>query len=343
MSDSRPRVRVARAASIASLATLLVATLAACWWPSTVDAEDRVLIRGNYYRERSTRVLQPYISFSKDLPDERLTIGADYLMDVISSASIGAAALQLGGDKVFTEMRHEATIRVASRLQDWSVGSFFRYSTETDYESKTVGLSLARELRQKTITLGANYAYTFDRAFRILANIPGTRIPWKSKVPTPEDPTEFVDGPSNLLQVHNLSLGYNQVLTRTLLASLQLEGSLGRGPQENPYRRVRNGMEEVHPLLRRRVAVSGSARYAIPKARLVLEPRYRFSADDWAIRSHAPQFRVHLRAIPTLSLRARYRYYTQTASDFWVASGDYPATARYRTADPKMGAFDSHT
>jgi len=317
--------------------------LAAMSWPSSVDAEDRILIRGNYYRERSTRILQPYISFSKDLPDERLTIGADYLMDVISSASIGAAALQLGGDKVFTEIRHEATLRVASRLGDWSVGSFVRYSTETDYESNTFGLSLARAVRQKTITLGANYAYTNDRAFRILANVPGVRIPWKSKVPTEGDPSDFVDGPSNVLQVHIFSLGYSQVLSRTLLAFLQLEGSHARGPQENPYRRVRNGMEEVHPLLRRRLAISGSARYAVPKARIVFEPRYRFSADDWGIRSHAPQLRLHVRVLPELSLRARYRYYMQTGSVFWSPTGDYGAADRYRTADPKMGAFDSHT
>lgn len=328
---------------LAAAAALLLAALFVVWWPSPVDADDRILIRGNYYRERSTRVLQPYISFSKDLPDERLTIGADYLMDVISSASIGAAALQLGGDKVFTEMRHEAVLRVASRLREWSLGSFFRYSTETDYESRSVGLSLARELRQKTITLGANYAYTHDRAFRILANVPGVRIPWKSKVPSEDDPTDFVDGPTNVLQVHNASLGYNHVLTRTLLASLQVEGSHARGPQENPYRRVRNGMEEVHPLLRRRLAVSGSARYAIPKARLALEPRYRFSADDWGVRTHAPQLRLHARVLPELSLRARYRYYIQNAAEFWSPTGDYAATDRYRTADPKMGAFDSHT
>ena len=74
-----------RFARAAALAALLLAALAVLSWPSPVDAEDRILIRGNYYRERSTRVLQPYISFSKDLPDERLTIGADYLMDVIST------------------------------------------------------------------------------------------------------------------------------------------------------------------------------------------------------------------------------------------------------------------
>ena len=300
-------------------------------------------MRGNYYRERSTRVLQPYISFSKDLPDERLTLGADYLMDVISSASIGAAALQLGGDEVFTEMRHEASIRASSVLNLWQFGGFFRYSTETDYESRSGGVSVARELRQRTINLALNYTYTRDRAYRILANVPGVRSPWSSRVPAGDGSDEFVDGPSNLVQVHNLGLGFSQVLSSRALVTLQLEGNAGRGPMENPYRRVRNGMEEVHPLVRRRIATSGSARYAIPKARLVLEPRYRFSADDWDIVTHAPQLRIHARIVPTLSLRARYRYYTQTAAYFWNASGDYAATDRYRTADPKMGRFDSHT
>ena len=307
------------------------------------DAEDRLLIRGNYYRERSTRVLQPYISFSKDLPDARLTLGADYLMDVISSASIGAAALQLGGDKVFTEMRHESTLRLSSQLDLWSFGGFFRYSSETDYNSRALGISLARALREKTITLGLNYTYARDRAYRILANVPGARSPWKSKVPTFEGSDEFVDGPSNLVQVHNAGLSYTQVLSSTSLVSVQIEGSHARGPQENPYRRVRNGMEEVHPLLRRRIAASGSARLAVPRARLVVEPRYRFTVDDWDITTHAPQLRLHARLLPELSARARYRYYTQSAAFFWNADGEYGATDRYRTADPKMGRFDSHT
>lgn len=320
----------------------LVAFVACLVLSGHARAEDRLTVRGQYYREDSTRVLQPLISFSKDLPDERVTVGVDYLMDVISSASIAAAAGALGGDMVFTEMRHEATFRVGSQLGPWGFGSFFRYSNETDYSSRALGFSFSRELRQRTITLSGAYSYTNDRHFRILPNVPGARSPWKSKVFN--DGGAYVDGPSNLVQVHYGNLGYTHVLTRKLLASLQVEGSVGTGPQENAYRTVGNDTPEVHPLLRQRVAASGSLYYFIPRARLTLEPHYRFYADDWDIQAHKAEARVHVRVAKHLRLRARYRYYLQSEAFFFQRDqGAYAPTDRYRTADPKMGDYDSHT
>ena len=307
--------------------------------PARASAEDRVLIRGNYYRETSTRVLQPQISYSKDLPDERLTLGVDYLMDVISSASIGAGALQLGGDEIFTEMRHEATLRVGSRIGDWGLGSFFRYSNETDYNSRAFGLSVSRDLAQRTVTLSGSYSYANDRAFRIRGF--GDRVAWKSLVPRGDG--SVVNGPTNLVESHYLSLGYTQVWTRWMLSVVTVEGTVTNGPQDNPYRRSTNQVEEVHPLLRRRFATTGAFKFAIPKARMVIEPRYRFYQDDWAVTAHAIDTRLHFRVVKPLRLRLRYRYYTQDDSFFVRQDGNYLVSDRYRTADPKMLAFRSHT
>ena len=44
-------------------------------------------VRGNYYSEASTRVLAPVVYVEKDVPDERFTIGAEYLLDAVTSAS----------------------------------------------------------------------------------------------------------------------------------------------------------------------------------------------------------------------------------------------------------------
>ncbi len=323
--------------TIAILTLLCVALFSA-----PARAEDRLTVRGQYYREDSTRVLQPLISFSKDLPDERATVGVDYLMDVISSASIAAAAAALGGDQVFTEMRHEATLRVGSKLGPWGFGSFFRLSNETDYSSRALGFSFSRELRQRTITLSSAYSYTNDRHFRILPNVPGARSPWRSKVFNDEG--AYVDGPTNLVQVHYANVGYAHVLTKKLLLATQLEGTVGTGPQENAYRTVGNDTPEVHPLLRRRVAASGSLYYHLPRARLTLEPHYRFYADDWDVIAHKADARIHVRPLKNLRLRARYRYYVQSRSFFFFRNqANYGATDRYRTADPKMGDYDSHT
>ncbi len=52
--------------------------LAALGLSRPLVAEDRMTVRGNYYREASTRVLAPVVYVEKDVPDERFTVGAEY-------------------------------------------------------------------------------------------------------------------------------------------------------------------------------------------------------------------------------------------------------------------------
>ena len=86
--------RSRRALTLAVGAAALATTLAS---PRPLTAEDRIVLRGNYYREQSTRVLAPVVYVEKDLPDERFTVGAEYLLDAVTSASIGAGAAAVTG------------------------------------------------------------------------------------------------------------------------------------------------------------------------------------------------------------------------------------------------------
>ncbi|MFY0530858.1 DUF3570 domain-containing protein [Nannocystis pusilla] len=305
-------------------------------------AEDRVTVRGNYYRETSTRVLAPVVYVEKDLPDERFTIGAEYLLDAVTSASIGAgAAAVTGGDFLFTEFRHEGTLRASARLKEWSFGGFFRYSTESDWVSRSFGLGGARDVFNRAGTVSLQYMANLDSVLQLYG---GRAIPWTGgRMNLEEMSPETGARASNLLQVHYLGIGYTHALTRRLLGGVLAEGIVSKGPQDNPYRKVRDGLDESHPRLRRRVALSGFLRYAVPKTPLVLEGRYRFYADDWAILAHAPEFRAHVRFLRRVILRLRYRFYTQTGAYFWRADGNYGSDTIYRTADPKMTKFHSHT
>lgn len=324
-SPSPPRKRLGPA-----LLTVL-ALLVSLWLPeASVRAEDRVTVRGNYYRETSTRVLQPMVTFRKELPDERFALETQYLLDVISSASIGAGSIALGGDRVFTEMRHEATLRATTKIDNWGASASYRFSTETDYQSSNFGVSLSREFLQRTANVSLSYSASFDRVFRITNNI-GARSPWTSS------------GDDNLLQVHYLNLGYSHVLHKQVLAGVNLEGAYKDGPQDNPYRRTRDAMPELHPLLRQRLAPSLWLRAAVPGAKMVVEPHYRFYADDWGIVAHMADMRVHFRPHRDLALRLRYRFYTQTQAKFWRDQGAYAATDPFRSDDPKMDDFRSHT
>ncbi|MEM7160178.1 MAG: DUF3570 domain-containing protein [Myxococcota bacterium] len=331
--------------------------LLVCVLPRLSAGADRVIVRGNYYREASTRVLQPMVDVEVDVPDERLSLGTAYVLDAISSASIASGTAQVtGGDLVFTEIRHEVLGRAASKIGEWSMGGFFRYSTETDYISRSIGVFGARDLLQRSMTLSLSYAYNFDRVSRIQNNT-GARAPWCGGQVDIADCRATGRGlGSNLRQVHYISAGYTHAWHRTVLGLATVEVARTLGPQDNPYRgaQIPTADVESHPLARAQVALAGGVRWSVPKTPLVFEPRYRFTADSWDIRTHSIDPRVHVRVLDHLRLRARYRYYRQSASFICTDSpGDdindggqfscSTSTGSYATADPKMGAFHSHT
>lgn len=337
------------------LAVVIFVVLWALPRPSV--SEDRVIVRGNYYREASTRVLSPVVEVEANVPDERLSLGTAYMLDAVSSASIASGAAQVtGGDAVFTELRHEVTGYAKSRLAEWGLGGFFRYSTETDYISRSLGLSAARDLLQRSLTLSVSYAYNFDRVFRIQNNT-GVRAPWCGGLVDIAVCQASGSGVgSNLRQVHYVSVGYAHAWLRSLLGLASVEVARTLGPQDNPYRgaQIPTSNVEIHPLARTQVALMGEARWMIPRSPVVLEPRYRFTADSWLVRSNAVEARVHVRVRDHLRLRARYRYYRQSASFICT---DSPADdlddgnqffcttsgIEFATADPKLGAWHSHT
>lgn len=338
--------------TLVTLACALVTLLIA---PRPIGAENRVTIRGNYYREKSTRILQPMVHATVDVPDERLTVGAAYLLDAISSASIASGTnAATRGDNVFTELRHEFIGTLGSRLGDWTLGTYFRYSTETDYISRGTGFKLARDLLQRTITVTLGYDLGLDRIYRIQNNT-GVRAAWCGGAVDVNDCSSKGTGiGSNFLQIHHLVAGYAHALHKTVLASLNLEFAHQRGPQDNPYRKdlIVNGLPETHPRIRNRFVMTPSVRWIIPKGRTVIEPFYSFYVDDWKMRTHSPELRVHVRAARHLRLRARYRYYHQSAAFFFNADGIYDAPAgqctrdnpqNCVTADVKAMPWDSHT
>ena len=71
-----------RLAAVFGLAGLLGAFVA-----GPVRADDYVSVRGVYYREPSTRVIQPMVEVERDSPSG-IDVGAHFLVDAITSASL---------------------------------------------------------------------------------------------------------------------------------------------------------------------------------------------------------------------------------------------------------------
>lgn len=320
-------------------------------------AQSELVLRGNYWRDRNTRVIQPEADLNKEF-STGTTVGAHYLLDAITSASV-AAGVQ--SDQPFTELRNEFGLRLGQRLGDTGriLGSY-SYSSESDYWAQLAALSGAVDLAQRNTTLGLTLAYGHDNvgqrmgptAFSMLGSL---------------DSVVVIAGVTQLLSPHAiLNMGFDVGVIGF--------GDKTNGFQANPYRTVLLGgspSRESVPFQRVRFAAAIALNLSLPTGvrwmpAIMFRPSYRYYQDDWDVVSHTPELRTYVPLGP-VELRFTARYYTQTHASFWREQFGLPAyintagdpmgstgafctgcrvdsahNVRFFSADPKLSSFNNY-
>jgi hypothetical protein len=302
-----------------SLRLSVVLALALC--SSTARADGEVMFRGAYYKERSTRVQQPMVDAKLDV-GEHGELDAHFLVDVITSASVSAG--QDGAE--FREVRYE---NGASYLHDFGrfrLGGGYRLSTEPDYVSAFGTLRGEVSLADKNTVIGGTFAAGHD------AFDDGNASGMGSK--------------SGKMKTTLGSLSVSQLLSPLVVAGVTYDLSWVRGDQENLYRQVPVGdplglSDESVPDRRLRHALFGSVRGFVEPSRTTIVLGYRYYQDDWKVRAHTPEARVIQDFGGGIAARLRYRYYRQTAAEFYQTI--YDVEQPLMTSDPKLSQFETQT
>lgn len=296
-------------------------------------------LRGNYYWERSTRVVAPEVAATVDSPQGIRVEGA-YLLDAITSAS---QATGVQTDNAFTERRNEFRLGLGYELdfgrQQLDVSANARYSKEPDYLSRGVGFAAALSLNERNSVFTLAGYFITDDIYRLERAAPA------------DDPTRLiarkpvkVEGGD--LDALSLGIAWDQVLNRTSTLTLGYDLALLNGFQANAYRMVSyadgGGAPEKHP--RERTRHAGYVWYSqfFPKTRSAIRGGYRLYRDDWKILAHALDGRFHQEFGPYVETRLRYRYYRQSSSYFYRPGGNLRSDI-YITDDPKMTNFHTQT
>jgi hypothetical protein len=307
-----------------------------------VRGADEITIRGAYYREPSTRVIQPVVEIHKDLPNG-FDVDTHYLLDAITSASSNAGVTS---DSIFTEIRNEVGLGVGKTWERTRASLGYKYSAESDYWSHAFFGSLSRRLWGDTGTLGFAAGISLDQASS------RNRTPACATPPSVSCP----------LDTYFAGLAYTQVLSPVATAQLVAETAYLDGFQGNLYRVVPNfaaGFENP-PDRRLRNAVAARAAYYFPDARVGLQLHYRFywdvypgtslvDYDAWAMRAHTIEARAYVQLTPTLEVRILFREHLQNHAAFWCDVSENPTcytttgasgaavVSPYQSSDPKLG------
>jgi hypothetical protein len=313
-----PRTRAVRVVAWFFMVVAVFASLAGV--SPRARAEDQVTVRGAYYKETSTRVVQPVVEISKGLP-AGFDIKTYYLLDAITSASLAAGTTT---DAIFTELRNEAGFGVGKNFERTRITASYRYSAESDYWSHGLAASVSHRFWGDSATASLFGGISLD-AVSARTRTPDCIKPGQS---------------SCALNVYFGGLSYTQVLSPTLIAQLSYEIEYWDGFQGSIYRMPPNRDHENVPSQRTRHALTPRIGYYLSRTSTGVQLQYRYYHDDWSITAHMAEGRVYQNLTRDLEVRLAYRHYFQTPAFFWcdwMAHPDcYPPDARLYTADPKL-------
>jgi len=305
-------------------ALLLVAVPAAAW--SGVLPEERLDTLYHYYDGGGIQIDGPSVLVRKSV-GEKVSLSGSYYVDTISSASIDVVTTGASPNG-YSEERTQYGAGIDYLRGDTTLSMGWSTSEENDYEAETLNFAISQDVFGGLTTISMGYGSGSDQV---------------GKINAPEF-AEEVDR-------NAYRLGITQVVTRNLILGLSYEAVADEGFLNNPYRQVRYvdpgdpanwlTQSEVYPETRASNAVALRAKYHLPY-RAAVSGEYRYFTDDWGIDAHTIEA-GYVHPFRTRWLfDFRYRYYTQTAADFYSDLFPYANAQNYLARDKELSTFQSH-
>jgi hypothetical protein len=224
------------------------------------------------------------------------------------------------------------------RGSSFSVGAY--YSNEFNYKS----LGLSAGITQKTKNngeFGLKLSGYFDQVKLIL---PSELEPAGAYTIGRNGELRHPDYPSSPRQTYTASFSFSQVINTRLQVAFLLDGVYQNGYLGLPFHRVyfTDGTDSVEKLPSNRLKLPLGFRlnYFLGD-RVILRTYYRYYVDSWGIRSHTASLEVPFKITPFFSISPFYRYYTQTAANYFSPYEQHLKTDGYYTSNYSLSAFSS--
>ncbi len=329
MAAKVPRAAAAAATEIVMIfrsrklivALLMTALLQAA--QAGVLPEDRSDILYHLYDGGGVEIDGPSLLMRKQVAKNVSVVG-NYYVDMVSSASIDVITTA----SPYTEERKQWSLGVDFLRGNTTMTGGFTSSVESDFDAETWSLSISQDMFGDLTTLSLSYALGDDTVGRS------------------DDETFARD---NTRQ--HYGIGLTQILTRNLIATLNVETITDEGFLNNPYRSVRYADStsatgysfepELYPATRTSNAVGVRARYFLPY-RAAIQGEYRFFTDTWNIDSHTAAI-SYVHPMGPWTFRLKYRWHDQTGAAFYNDLFPRAEATNFRARDKELSPLTSHT
>ncbi|AKQ45201.1 hypothetical protein TH63_05450 [Rufibacter radiotolerans] len=223
--------------------------------------------------------------------------------------------------------------------KNYAVGAGVSVSTEYDYFSKGVNFNFTKFSQDRNQEFGLALSAFLDNWSMIYP------IELRT-LETPSGPISNPDaGGTNPRNSYNGTFTFSQVINQRMQASFILDLAHQTGQLATPYQRVyfQDNSVHVEKLPDSRTKIPIGARFNFfATDRILLRSFYRFYIDDWGISAHTAELEVPYKLTPFLSISPFYRYYTQTAADYFAPYREHTAQNEFYTSDYDLSDFSSN-
>lgn len=306
------------------LLRILVLALACSSVFAAVLPEDRSDAMYHAYNGGGLEVEGPSVLVRKAYKD-KFSVWANYYVDYVTSASIDVVTTA----SPYDEQRDEYSVGVDYLFGKTSMGVSYTNSEESDYEANTVGFSISQPFFGDLTTLAIAYRRGWDDVYR-------------------NEDDAFAEEADH----QSFRVDLSQIITKNFIVSLNYEGVVDEGFLNNPYRSVRyldpsspagfSYQLEEYPDTRTSSATSIRGMYYLPMD-AALKTEFRYYTDTWDIDAWNAEVALTQRLPKGILMEAKYRYYDQTAAEFYSDLFPRADFQNYMARDKELSTFTSHT
>lgn len=260
----------------------------------------------------------------------------------------------------------------ASASDVWVSGNF-SYSHSSDDRNNIVEghLSVASEYDYFSIGFGGSYTRLFNEKnteLSIKANVfldtwnPQYPIELRPGFSNPDiigpgtyDPFKFQAFNNLVRNSYSISLAFSQILSKNLQASIFMDVVQQSGLLSTPHQRVYFQDQpdffiqdfqladnvEILPDTRLKIPIGARLNYFV-NDRLTIRTYYRYYYDDWGVNSHTASIELPFKISDKFTVYPIYRFYTQTAADYFAPHEMHLSTEEFYTSDYDLSEFHSN-
>ena len=284
-----------------------------------------------------------------------LGLGLDHHTSASSAYVSKTGASKTDGARVYPSLNW--SVENLKRKSSFGAGLYYSY----EYNYKSFGLDV--EYSKKTNSNGefdAKATAYFDQVKLIY---PSELVP--ASTPTSSDNgttvyttasgrtvslsggrshEEEVSIPSSPRNTYSATLSFSQVFSQRMQGSITTDLVEQTGYLGLPFHRVyfTDGSVQVEKLpdTRFKLPIGVRLNYFLGD-KIIIRSTYRYYIDNWGIQSHTAGIEVPVKITPFFSVSPFYRYYTQTAANYFAPYEQHVTTNTYYTSNYALSAFDS--